>query len=167
MALVINDIISEDFQDFDPSEEKLSEIISGSGGYRTQSNPNLWTSYKKETIPNFDSKYIQEKIAFLIDCYSIFYEKLGNIEERLETIEKKNSEILLLLSKGQDSTMTCSIDCIVDISADQMKEKIIEYYRNHPIVYPSDIANEMNFDLKDVVKIIKELIASGQVEEVT
>ena len=167
MASITSENI-EDFLEFNPSEEHLSEtgLVSGSGNYRINIRPDA-ISYRKKVIPVFDSETIREKIAFLIDCYTTFYEKLGNVEERLEIIEKQNMEILLFLSKEQSAVMASSTDTFTDINEEQMKAKIIEYYRSHPFVYPSDIAFEMNFDLRQVVKIINELLSSGEIEEAT
>lgn len=47
-----------------------------------------------------------------------------------------------------------------------MKDKILEYYETHEIVYPSDIAAEYNLDLREVVRIIDDLIRDGKVKEI-
>jgi hypothetical protein len=166
MASVANKII-ENFQDLDLENQFVNTgLTSGSPDYRINLKNKIISTYGQKDTLDTNSEIIQEKIAFLIDCYTTFYDKLGNVEERLGIIEKQNSEILLFLSKEQNAVMVSSAECFAEISSEQMKATIIEYYRSHPVVYPSDIANEMNFDLRDVVKIIKELIASGQVEEV-
>lgn len=45
-----------------------------------------------------------------------------------------------------------------------MREKILEYYKTHEIVYPSDIAFEYDLDLREVVRIIDDLIREGKVK---
>jgi hypothetical protein len=157
------DELIEEFPEFNPVAEQFSD--------------NRWTErnifkknlsiYRKSSTPEYDTENIREKIAFLIDCYTTFYEKLGNIEEQLDNIKKQNEEIHLLLSKGQNAVMVSATDCFVDLDDEQMKEKILEFYRDHPIVYPSDIAFEFNFDLEKVVEIINNLIEEGKVVETT
>ena len=48
----------------------------------------------------------------------------------------------------------------------QMTEKILEYYKTHDVVYPSDIVSEYNFNLRQVVKITNDLLTLGTIEEV-
>lgn len=45
-----------------------------------------------------------------------------------------------------------------------MKNKVLEYYKTHEIVYPSDIASEYDFDLREVVKVVDDLIQEGKVK---
>ena len=124
-------------------------------------------TYSKDSISDNDFLLLTEKIAFIIDCYTTFYEKLGNIEDRLGIIEKQNKEILLLLSKEQTSVMAISAgtESFIEMDAGEMKARIIEYYETHKFVYPSDIACEFNLDLEKVVSIIDDLISEGKVIE--
>lgn len=120
-----------------------------------------------ESTPEDSYKNFDEKISILVDSVASFYKKIGEIEDRLKSIEDQNTEILLLLGKDDDGSMRFIEPDFVDISADQMKEQILEYYNSHKIVYPSDIAFECNFDLKEVVRIIDDLIKEGKVKEVS
>lgn len=52
------------------------------------------------------------------------------------------------------------------LTDNELKEEILEYYKTHDIVYPSDIAFEKNYELKRVVRIISELLNEGKVKEV-
>lgn len=147
--------------EFGQFEDVLVDVnLSGATPYYT-SRP----SYKKEIIPDIESLTTKEKIQFIIDCYAIFYERIMKIEDRLLAVETQNREILLLLGKGEEGVMRLVTDDFVEMSADQMKEKILEYYKSHMVVYPSDIAFELNFDLEKVVKTIDDLIREGRVVE--
>lgn len=160
---VVTHAIGESIE-FDQMDDEIifgKSIISGS-----VPTEYIRPSYKRDFISETEFNLLKENIAFIIDCYQMMYDKVGAIESRLNEIETQNREILSLLSKEQNVMMASSPEAFTEISAEKMRAIIIEYYKNHSVVYPSDIANEMNFDLRDVVHIVKELIASGEVEEV-
>lgn len=105
-------------------------------------------------------------IAFIIDCYQTFYDKMNLVETRLGQIESQNAQILRLMGSDVGAPVQVVPSEFKEISDENMKNAILDYYKTHKIVFPSDIALEMRFDLKKVVSIINDLIASGEVEEV-
>jgi hypothetical protein len=109
---------------------------------------------------------ISERIAFIIDCYQTFYDKMNLVETRLGQIESQNAQILRLMGSDVGAPVQVVPSEFKEISDENMKNAILDYYKTHKIVFPSDIALEMRFDLKKVVSIINDLIASGEVEEV-
>lgn len=121
--------------------------------------------YHKETEFDARLKQLHENVRFIIDCYQTIYTKLNSLEIQLNSIEEQNREILLLLGRGDEGAMCSLSDDFVEVSYDQMRKVILDYYSKHEVVYPSDIACEFNFDLEKVVQIINELIEEGRVVE--
>ncbi|MGB8219675.1 MAG: hypothetical protein WCE46_04765 [Methanoregula sp.] len=123
-------------------------------------------SYKKESDLEKDLMIFGERIKFIIDCYQIIYSKMDVIETRLDQIEHQNKEILsLLTAPSVAGSVHLLSNSLVEMSTEKMRTLILEYYTNHKVVYPSDIASEMNLDLEKVVEIINNLISEGKVVE--
>jgi len=84
------------------------------------------------------------------------------LELRVQELENK----LFRFEQSQMNSVVINYGEIKDLSLDEIKQQVLEYYNTHKIVYPSDIACEFNFDLEKVVTVINDLISEGKVIEV-
>jgi len=92
-------------------------------------------------------------------------QEMRSMEERLiERIDYRISELIERrnIEQGED---TEEVTMLRSISREQAKEEIMELLDKSDKLYYSDIAEKLKLDLKEVVEIIEELEAEGEVGE--
>ena len=50
--------------------------------------------------------------------------------------------------------------------SDKIYDKILNYYNSHSVLYPDEVADALELDLRKVIEITDILIDEGKIEEV-
>jgi hypothetical protein len=120
-------------------------------------------TYKKVTmeetsIQPFDIGEIYKRIEDLSGMVNMLGFEVSILKDRVDSLERKI----------ESSPMSVRIVEVRETTVEEAKEKILEYYEKHKdeITYPDDVADELGFDLKIAMRVVKELINEGKLEEV-
>jgi len=103
-------------------------------------------------------KKIEEDYHFIEDCCRFLLQKINNIETQ-------NEQILKMLEQTADAPIIEIMNDPSNNKIDQnLKTQIVDYYKENGTLYPSEVAEALNIELKEVVSIVKELIKDKELE---
>lgn len=132
--------------------------ISGSESTKSVDNDKFLSFLK-------DEKEIEDKISKIDEDYNFIRDCCHALVLKMNKIDKQNERILEILEKQYDNPVIDTMDNFSNEKVDQnLKEQIIEYYKKNGTLYPSDVAEALELNLKDVVDVVKGLIKSGELE---
>jgi len=109
-----------------------------------------WDS-KEEML---DKIYTQKR-AFTEDYAQDSFQNIRVLIDKIEELERKIQELESIKEK---------VILIREIDEETAKREILELINKRKIMYPSEIAEELNIDVELVFKIIKKLKAEGKID---
>jgi len=59
--------------------------------------------------------------------------------------------------------MTCVLE--LRIPDEKAKKEILDYFKSHEVVYPSDIGTNLHLDMEQVLRVLDELKVEGAIME--
>ncbi|MGC1120834.1 MAG: hypothetical protein WBA22_07045 [Candidatus Methanofastidiosia archaeon] len=83
-----------------------------------------------------------------------------------DRIEELEYQLNLLKKIVEDPFSEINVVDVREITIEEAKKIILEYYESHDTqsIYPSEIADRLNLDLKTTVKAIDELLKEEKLE---
>jgi len=125
---------------------------------KSTNEDNFFSLLKAKKEINDKINKIDEDYNFIRDCCHLLVIKMNNLD-------KQNERILEILDKQNESPiidiMNPSSNEKVDLN---LKNQIVDYYKKNGTLYPSEVADALELNLKDVVAAAKRLIKDGELE---
>lgn len=102
--------------------------------------------------------------SVLFSFVKVVREEIRSMEERMnERIDRRMNELIEKQNIKEGTTE--EVIMLRSISREQAKEEIMELFDKSDKLYYSDIVEALKLDLEEVVEIVEELKAEGEVGE--
>lgn len=88
--------------------------------------------------------------------------------DSLEKEVKRLREVINRFENVVDNSTNIRVIDVKDIPFEEVKKKIHEYYKTHEkeSVYPDEVADELDLDLKVTMRAVEELLKENKLEAV-